>query len=175
MWYGGGCSSPRSAGILLHRCYGIAASVADAPYVHCICFVLLQVIKFKKFAYVSSSHSGGTLRPLGALHGTYGWQLSGNSTIYYIHITCARHYSCSQSHCISNNTRFTPSVHVHECQHGVVLQGACEMLFNPLKYWLARGPFNKLFVNYITNKYIKWYQKVRARPSLHCIERLEYQ
>lgn len=44
------------------------------------------------------------------------------------------------------------------------------MLFNPLKHWLTKGPFNKLFVNYITNKYIKWYQKVRAGPSLHCIE-----
>lgn len=30
------------------------------------------------------------------------------------------------------------------------------MLFNPLKFWLTKGPFNKLFVNYIFNKYIKW-------------------
>jgi hypothetical protein len=35
------------------------------------------------------------------------------------------------------------------------------MLFNPLKFWLTKGPFNKLFVNYIFNKHIKWYQKVR--------------
>lgn len=34
------------------------------------------------------------------------------------------------------------------------------MLFNPLKFWLTKGPFNKLFVNYITNKHIRWYQKV---------------
>ena len=35
------------------------------------------------------------------------------------------------------------------------------MLFNPLKFWFTKGPFNTLFVNYITNKYIRWYQKVR--------------
>lgn len=23
-------------------------------------------------------------------------------------------------------------------------QGACEMLFNPLKFWLTKGPFNKV-------------------------------
>jgi hypothetical protein len=36
------------------------------------------------------------------------------------------------------------------------------MLFNPLKLWLTKGPFNKLFVDYIFNKHIKWYQKVSA-------------
>jgi hypothetical protein len=36
------------------------------------------------------------------------------------------------------------------------------MLFNPLKQWLTKGPFNKLFVDYIFNKHIKWYQKVRT-------------
>lgn len=49
------------------------------------------------------------------------------------------------------------------------------MLFNPLKFWLTKGPFNKLFVNYIFNKHIKWYQKVRmstdhavcGRPQPH--------
>lgn len=41
-------------------------------------------------------------------------------------------------------------------------QGACEMLFNPFKLWLTKGPFNRLFINYITNKHIKWYSKVHG-------------
>jgi hypothetical protein len=39
------------------------------------------------------------------------------------------------------------------------------MLFNPFSKWLTKGPFNKLFVGYISNKYIKWYQKVAGRPK----------
>jgi hypothetical protein len=35
------------------------------------------------------------------------------------------------------------------------------MVFNPFPQWLFRGPFNKAFIKYITNKHIRWYQKVR--------------
>lgn len=38
--------------------------------------------------------------------------------------------------------------------------GACEMCFNPFKYWFTKGPLNKLLLNYLKAKYISWYQKI---------------
>uniref|UniRef100_A0A383WC27 Glycosyltransferase 2-like domain-containing protein n=1 Tax=Tetradesmus obliquus TaxID=3088 RepID=A0A383WC27_TETOB len=37
--------------------------------------------------------------------------------------------------------------------------GACELLFNPIKQWPTKGPFNSKFLAYMRNKNIRWYQK----------------
>jgi hypothetical protein len=44
--------------------------------------------------------------------------------------------------------------------------GACELLFNPFKQWLTRGPFNKKFRLYMANRSIRWYQKVSLMAYL---------
>lgn len=38
--------------------------------------------------------------------------------------------------------------------------GACEMIFNPFKDWIFRGPFNTGFKTYMKTREIHWYQKV---------------
>jgi hypothetical protein len=37
--------------------------------------------------------------------------------------------------------------------------GACELLFNPFREWVSKGPINKKFLLYMRNKNIRWYQK----------------
>ncbi|WIA41540.1 hypothetical protein OEZ86_008910 [Tetradesmus obliquus] len=37
--------------------------------------------------------------------------------------------------------------------------GACELLFNPFREWISKGPINKKFRLYMANKNIRWYQK----------------
>jgi hypothetical protein len=37
--------------------------------------------------------------------------------------------------------------------------GACEMCFNPIKYWFKKGLFNQLLIRFLSNTNIRWYQK----------------
>jgi hypothetical protein len=43
--------------------------------------------------------------------------------------------------------------------------GACEMVFNRLHQWPYKGPFTKLFLQYITSSKILWYASQVTRLS----------
>lgn len=38
--------------------------------------------------------------------------------------------------------------------------GACEMCFNPIKNWIHKGLFSKIFVMFMWSNNIRWYQKI---------------
>lgn len=151
-----------------------------------------EVIKFKKFAYVSLCRVPTTL--MGVIRTRHslsdaaaaaclcGLQALPRHALTHSWLTTAHRAAGSEGWNSTGNhpdrlgrllhSAMQAHVHVprgpeHDVVCGAAVQGACEMLFNPFGQWLTKGPFNKLFVNYIWNKHIKWYQKVRAWLAWH--------
>lgn len=122
-----------------------------------------EVIKFKKFAYVSDTCSTAVQVALDAAAmlaavphmAAGGWQPHSTAGCGW----CTKHSYYSTTSFAATSCILDTHVAGSACCD-CVPQGACEILFNPLKLWLTKGPFNKLFVDYIFNEHIKWYQKV---------------